>query len=146
MLIMHTKRNCITVYQNLVTKSPRYTKSRARNVRSSIKTTILFSKLLKKKTMGIYPHPLGNCLLLDPLPIGISDAFRGRGGKYKQHPGMEGDSFHFLMNLCTVCIHVIVPGVTASFSLNFLNSPSLLKVHVHMYFLLTLNMKCIFHS
>ena len=45
---------------------------------------------------------------------------------------MEGNSFHFLMNLCRMvhtCI-VIAPGVTASFSLNFLNSLSLLNVHV----------------
>ena len=68
------------------------------NVRSSIKTIILVSKSLEKKTLRIWPHPLGNCLLLDPLPIGISDALRG--GKYKPHPGMEGNSFYFLMNLC----------------------------------------------
>ena len=68
------------------------------NVRSSIKTIILVSKFLERKTLRIWPHPLGNCLLLDPLPTGISDAFCGR--KYKPHPGMEGNSFHFLMNLC----------------------------------------------
>ena len=68
------------------------------NVRSSIKTIILVSKSLEKKTLRICPHPLGNCLLLDPLPIGISDALRG--GKYKPHPGVEGNSFNFLMNLC----------------------------------------------
>ena len=68
------------------------------NVRSSIKTIILVSKSLEKKTLRIWPHPLGNCLLLDPLPTGISDALRG--GKYKPHPGVEGNSFHFLMNLC----------------------------------------------
>ena len=31
-------------------------------------------------------------------------------------------------------VHVIAPGVTASFSLNFLNSLSLLNVHVHNVF------------
>ena len=68
------------------------------NVKSSIKTIIIVSKSLEKKTLRIWPHPLGNCLLLDPLPIGISDALHW--GKYKPHPGMEGNSFHFLMNLC----------------------------------------------
>ena len=69
------------------------------NVRSSIKTIILVSfKVPGKKTLRIWPHPLGNCLLLDPLPIGISDALCG--GKYKPHPGMEGNGFHFLTNLC----------------------------------------------
>ena len=42
---------------------------------------------------------------------------------------MEGNSFHFLMNL-NAGIHVIAPGVTASFSLNLINSLMLLKVHV----------------
>ena len=69
------------------------------NVRSSIKTIILVSfKVPGKKTLRIWPHSLGNCLLLDPLPTGISDALRG--GKYKPHPGVEGNSFNFLMNLC----------------------------------------------
>ena len=91
------------------------------NVRSSIQTIILTSKSLEKKTLRIWPHPLGNCLLLNPLPTGISDAFCG--GKYKPHPGMEGNSFHFLMNLCRyTCNSSSSPGVTASFYLNFLNS------------------------
>ena len=68
------------------------------NVRSSIKTIIFVSKSLEKKTLRIWPHPLGNCLLLDPLPIGIYDALHG--GKYNPCPDMEGDSFHFLINLC----------------------------------------------
>ena len=42
---------------------------------------------------------------------------------------MEGNNFHFLMNL-NAGIHVIAPGVTASFSLNVLNSLLLLNVHV----------------
>ena len=42
---------------------------------------------------------------------------------------MEGNSFHFLMNLCWYYI-IIAAGVTASFSLNFLNSLLLLNVHV----------------
>ena len=34
---------------------------------------------LEKKDLS--PHPLGNCLLLDPLPFGISDTLHGgRGG------------------------------------------------------------------
>ena len=97
------------------------------NARSSIKTIILVSKSIEKKALRIWPHPLGNCLLLDPLPIGISDALRG--GKYKPHPGVEDNSFHFLMNLCRYACN-IAPGVTASFSLNFLNSLLLLNVHV----------------
>ena len=102
-------------------------KHSAITVRSSIKTIILVSKSLKKKTLRIWPHPLGNCLLLDPLSIGTSDALCG--GKYKPHPGMEGNSFHFLMNLCrytcnSCCSHCII------FSLNFLNSLLLLNVHV----------------
>ena len=97
------------------------------NVRSSIKTIILVSKSLEKKTLRICPHPLGNCLLLDPLPIGISDALRG--GKYKPHPGVEDNSFHFLMNLCRYACNM-APGVAARFSLNFLNSSLLLNVHV----------------
>ena len=98
------------------------------NVRSSIKTIILVSfKVPGKKTLRIWPHSLGNCLLLDPLPTGISDALRG--GKYKPHPGVEDNSFHFLMNLCRYACN-IAPGVTASFSLNFLNSLLLLNVHV----------------
>ena len=69
------------------------------NVRSSIKTIILvLFKVPGKKTLRIWPHSLGNCLLLDPLPTGISDALRR--GKYKPHPGVEGNSFNFLMNLC----------------------------------------------
>ena len=98
------------------------------NVRSSIKTIILVSfKVPGKKTLRIWPHSLGNCLLLDPLPTGISDALRG--GKYKPHPGVEDNSFHFLMNLCRYACN-IAPRVTASFSLNFLNSLLLLNVHV----------------
>ena len=57
------------------------------NVRSPIKTIIFVSKSLERKTLRIWPHPLGNCLLLDPLPTGISDALSGR--KYKPHPGMD---------------------------------------------------------
>ena len=51
----------------------------------------------KRRPWESDPNPLGNCFLLDPLPIGISDGLLG--GKYKPHPGMEGNSFHFLMNL-----------------------------------------------
>ena len=69
------------------------------NARSSIKTIILVSKSIEKKALRIWPHPLGNCLLLDPLPIGISDALCG-GNYNKPHPGMESNGFHFLMNLC----------------------------------------------
>ena len=108
------------------------------NVRSSIKTIILVSfKVPGKKTLRIWPHSLGNCLLLDPLPTGISDALRG--GKLINH---------ILVWRVTVSIfpwpyagiHVIATGVTASFSLNFLKSLLLLNVHI-MYFLLTLNIK-----
>ena len=49
----------------------------------------------KKDLENLRPPP---CLLLSPLPIGISDALHG--GKYKPHPGVEGNGFHFLMNLC----------------------------------------------
>ena len=98
------------------------------NVRSSIKTIILVSKSLEKKTLRIWPHPLGNCLLLDPLPTGISDTFCGR--KYKPHPSMEGNNFHFLMNQCRYTCNSSDPGITASFCLNFLNSLLLLNVHV----------------
>ena len=95
------------------------------NVRSSIKTIILVSKSLEKKTLRIWPHPLGNCLLLDPLPIGISDALRG--GKYKLHPGMEPVTVS-IFSWTYAGIHVMAPGVTARFSLNFLNSSLLLNV------------------
>ena len=96
------------------------------NVRSSIKTIILVSKSLEKKTLRIWPQPLGNCLLLDPLPIGVSDTLHG------------GSITCILVWRVTVSIfswtyagiHVIAPGVTASFSLNFLNSLLLLNVHV----------------
>ena len=73
------------------------------NVRSSIKT-ILISKSLEKKTLRILPHPLGNCLLLDPFPLGISDILHeggeGWGEENKPNPGIKGDSFHFVMDLC----------------------------------------------
>ena len=96
------------------------------NVRSSIKTIIFVSKSLGKKTVRIWPHPPGNCLLLDPLPIGISDALRG--GKYKPHPGMEGNSFHFLMNLCRYTCNS--SWSHCKFFLKLFNSLLLLNVHV----------------
>ena len=49
----------------------------------------------------------------------------GGGGEYKPHPGVEDNSFHFLINLCGYTCN-IAPGVT----LNFLNSLLLLNVHV----------------
>ena len=69
------------------------------NVRSSIKTIILVSKSLEKSPWESDPISLEIAFSwINPLPIGISDAFCG--GKYKPHTGMEGNSFHFLMNLC----------------------------------------------
>ena len=108
------------------------------NVGSSIKTIILVSKSLEKKTLRIWPHPLGNCLLLDPLPIGISDALRG--GKYKPHPGVEGNSFHFLMNLCRYTCNS--SWSHCKFFLKLFKQFIIVKF-MYMYFLLTLNMKAI---
>ena len=34
----------------------------------------------------MFQGPLGNCLLLEPLPLGISD---GEGEEYKPHPVYE---------------------------------------------------------
>ena len=69
------------------------------NVRSSIKTIILVSKSLEKKSLRIWSHLLRKLIVfswINPLPIGISDAFCR--GKYKPHPVKEGNNFHFLMN------------------------------------------------
>ena len=90
------------------------------NVRSSIKTIILVSfKVPGKKTLRIWPHSLGNCLLLDPLPTGISDALRG--GKYINRILVWRVTVS-IFSWTYAGIHVIATGVTASFSLNFLNS------------------------
>ena len=97
------------------------------NVRSSIKTIILVSfKVPGKKTLKIWPHPLGNCLLLDPFPLEFL------------MPSVGGSINRILVWRVTASIfsrtyagiHVITSGVTASFSLNFLNSLLLLNVHV----------------
>ena len=99
------------------------------NVKSSIKTIILVSKSLEKKTLRIWPHPLEIASSWTPFPLEFLV------------PSVGGSINRILVWRATVSIfswtyagiqiiHVMAPGVTASFSLNFLNSSLLLNVHV----------------
>ena len=90
------------------------------NVRSSIKTIILvLFKVPGKKTLRIWPHSLGNCLLLDPL-IPLEFLMPSVGGSINRILVWRVTVSIFLWTYPG--IHVIATGVTASFSLNFLNS------------------------
>ena len=57
---------------------------------------LMYQSPWKKRPWESDPTPLeiASSCLLDPLPIGISDALHG-GGEYKLHPGMEGNIFPF---------------------------------------------------
>ena len=96
------------------------------NVRSSIKTIILVSKSLEKKSLRSDPTPLEIAFSWTPFPLEFL------------MPSVGGSINHILVWRVTVSIfswtyagiHVIAPGVTANFSLNFLNSLLLLNVHV----------------
>ena len=66
-----------------------------KNVRSSTKLIILVSKPPEKKTSrNVTPPPWKLPSLGPPSPDVL------RGGKYKLNPAVDGNSFHFLMNLC----------------------------------------------
>ena len=96
------------------------------NVRSSIKTIILVSKSLEKRPWKSDPTPLEIASSWTPFPLEFL------------MPSVGGTINRILVWRVTASIfswtyagiHVITPGVTASFSLNFLNSLLLLNVHV----------------
>ena len=67
------------------------------NVRSSIKTIILISKSLEKSPWVSDPTPLEIAFSWTPFPL---EFLMPSVGGSRSHPGMEGNSFHFLMNLC----------------------------------------------
>ena len=98
------------------------------NVRSSIKTIILVSNSPEKKTLRIWPQPLEIASSWTPFPLEFL------------MPSVGGRINCILVWRVTVSIfswtyagiHVIARGVTASFSLNFLNSLLLLKYHLHV--------------
>ena len=76
------------------------------------------SKSLEKKTLRIWPHSLGNCLLLDPFPLEF--LMRSVGGSINRI--LVWRITVSIFSWTYAGIHVIPPGVTASFSLNLFST------------------------
>ena len=103
------------------------------NVRSSIKTIILVSKSLEKRPWKSDPTPLE--IASSRTPFQLEFLMPSVGGSINRILVWRVTASIFSWTYAG--IHVITPGVTASFSLNFLNS--LLSVNVHVFSADTLN-------